>query len=353
MFALLRFSTALVVLVSLVGQAPGQVRVWQDPSGQFQVEGSLVTADDTLVIIKRPTGELVVLQREQLSPEDQEHLAAVAEAAVDPDAAPASPDATKPDTTSPAVVPVDPDRPADAPPTLDEQATSTSTWRLRTGHSIAGQLIGFGRQDFTLLRREGQLWINGINVKSVPKAYGWVVPAVASAVDNQPLDNWQAVERHIAAGGGGPVKYLVEGVQLELSDEDGVITIPLALLEADLAALVEPGFARWQAAQAEGVSEEDRYAIGRRERLFLDTYERLRRTEAAQARQLKWIELGLLGVNAGLTQLWEVALVPATPYGYPRSVVVPGRDSMDAQQIAAQAYPGWVVGTARRLSSVR
>jgi hypothetical protein len=62
------------------------------------------------------------------------------------------------------------------------------------------------------------------------------------------------------------------------------------------------------------------------------------------------VELGLLSVDAGVTELWEVGLLPASTYGYPCSVLVPGRDSLSARQLAVERYPGWQVGYARKLS---
>jgi hypothetical protein len=52
--------------------------------------------------------------------------------------------------------------------------------------------------------------------------------------------------------------------------------------------------------------------------------------------------------------LWEVQLFP--PPGvpaYPRIVVVPGRSSADAMQIAMQKFPGYRAGPAARVNDRR
>ena len=155
--------------------------------------------------------------------------------------------------------------------------------------------------------------------------------------------------QHLAGGGGGPFAYEVRGIQLELK-QGGVFTVPLEFLEPAEAELVSPGFERWLAARVESTSELDRYETDTRERLMLDSYARLRGEEQAGLQAMKLVELGLLSVNAGVTEIWEVGLLPNTRYGFPRSVLVPGRDSLSAQEIAVQRYPGWQVGYARKIS---
>ncbi len=300
-------------------KASGELRKWTDDSGRYGVEARFVTADDKLVVLEQADGELVVLQREQLSPEDEEFV-------------------TK----------------RRAAPNLENDASlsipNISTWHLRDGSVIEGQLAGFGSQKMVVVRERGELYVNKHKLGALPSAYDKILPTVVAVVDAVEIADVKALEKHLAALGGGPYEYVVEGVQLELA-EGGAITIPISLLMPSDAKEIAPNFARWKASRAGEISEEDRYASESRERLMLDSYARLRTQEAYQQRQLKMVELGLLQVETGIVDAWEVTLIPNNAYGYPRSVVVPARDSLAAQQMAQQRFPGWTLGAVRKLSN--
>jgi hypothetical protein len=60
---------------------------------------------------------------------------------------------------------------------------------------------------------------------------------------------------------------------------------------------------------------------------------------------MKMLELELLAAASGATDLWEVQLFPNRGVvGYPRIVVVPGRNSEDAKRIAMQRFAGYAAG---------
>ncbi len=299
--------------------AMAEMRKWQDVSGVYSVTAELVTSDDSLVVLEKQNGELEILLIEQLSPADREyvkeHLASEATG-------------------------------ADG---VEKPLKALSRWHLQDGSVIEGELTGFGSQQMIVRRERGELWVNEYKLNALPTAYAKVIPSVVSAVDGKPIEDLEKLERHLADGGGGPFEYVVEGIQLQL-DEGGAITIPLALLTSSDAREIAPNFARWKAAQAEDISEEDRYATQSRERLVLDSYQRLRVQEAVRQRELKVLELGLLQVATGITDVWEVTLLPNTAYGYPRAVVVSARDSLEAEFRVQQMYPGWRLGPVRKLS---
>jgi hypothetical protein len=328
-----------------------QERQWQDASGLYHVTASLVTADDRLVVLKKSDGELIVLNRIELSVPDREFLMQQTDSLLST----ASADSTPPDTAPvvPSVKNLETLAAIDGdvvpPETTTAIAAELSKWSLRNGDVLQGKLVGFGSQTFNVERRGGVVRVNDIEIKNLPPAYELILPAVVSKIDQKPIANLRELEKHIAAGGGGPFAYVISGIQLDLKN-GGLFTVPLEFLEPAEASLVTPGFERWQAARAETVSKQDRYDTDTRERLLLESYVRSRGEERVQARALKMIELGLLSVNAGVTELWEVGLLPASPYGFPRSVVVPGRDSLSAQRLAVAQFPGWQIGYARKLS---
>lgn len=359
-----------LLLVTFVEQltADEAIRTWNDASGLYKVRGRVVTFDPKLVVIETRDGQLEVLRRQQLAAADQQYLQALVDSPTTKMAAqptrPSEPPLTT--TVEPTIPPGDrpgsespptPARRAPGQPTTEEQAHPAndpvagewSQWRLRNGDQVAGTLIGFGTQQLVLLRREGQVWVDQVLLNELPENLAWIVVAIVAGIDQIPLNSRAELEQHLAKGGGGPFEYVVQGVQLA-TEEGGKVTIPPPLLEADQAPLVAAGLARWQAAQGEEVTSEERYATESRERLLLDSYHRLSPLNPVAARQLKFIELGLLAADAGVTELWEVELLAPVPYILPRSVVVPGRDSATARQVAAMAYPAWRVGAVRKLS---
>ncbi|TWT98349.1 SHD1 domain-containing protein [Stieleria varia] len=311
-------ATLAFVFLLPVG-ASAEIRHWEDASGLYSVDADFVTSDDKLVVLAKEDGELVVLRRDELSTADREFLTELLA------------------------------RRTKAAESSELAGEGISRWKLLDGSIIQGELVGFGDQKLIVKRERGDLYVNEYKLDALPMAYEKVVPHVVSAIDGKPLENLNELEKHLADGGGGPFEYDIEGVQLKLA-EGGAITIPLPLLASEEAKAIMPGFTRWKAARAEEVAEEDRYEAETRERLALDSYQRLRQRESIRDRQFKMMELGLLQVGTGIVDVWEVALFPNNAYGYPRSVVVSARDSLAAQQMAHQRYPRWRVGAVRKLS---
>ncbi|NND95770.1 MAG: hypothetical protein HKN47_00405 [Pirellulaceae bacterium] len=313
----------IFLLGNILCAEPGdakEFRSWQNPDGNYSLQAKFVTADDDQVVLEQKSGELVVLQREQLSAENQKYLDDLLgqkEAGDD---------------------------------TTDKAIADISSWNLSDGSEIQGRLIGFGRQTMVVVRERGKLFVNGFRFDRLPAAYRKVLPDVVAAVDEETIKSIDDLEKHLADGGGGPFEYVVEGIQLKL-EEEGAITVPITLLAPEDASVVAPYLQRWRAAQEETVADEDRDETDRRERLMLDSYAKTRSKQTAAQRRLKMMELGLLATASGITDIWEVTLYPNNRYGYARSVVVPARNSLVAQKIATTKYPGWRVGPIRKLSN--
>ncbi len=325
------------VLLGVLGSVAtaNESRQWKGSGDQQVVSAKYVTADDKRVVLEEETGELVILQTSQLSAADQEYVAAkrTLKRLGEPEATPET--TTTPTAEASVVAPVPQDYPA--------------TWRLAGGAEIKGVLVGFARQVFIVRRERGQIYVDAHKLGQLPVAYDLVLPTVVGTVDKTPLKDVNELEKHLAKLGGGPFEYIVDGIQINLQG-GGSITIPPEILEPNYSALVRPGFDRWLASRAEDVSAEDRYATDSRERLMLDSYAQLQSNEAIRQRQFRQLELGYLSVASGITSAWEVTLLPNTAYGYPFSVVVNARDSLQAEQFALQNYPGWQIGPTRKLS---
>ncbi|QDS92171.1 hypothetical protein FF011L_09080 [Roseimaritima multifibrata] len=315
------FFLSTATMLGLFAQCSAEeTRQWTDASGKFRVEAELLAADKNLVVLEKDDGDLIAVRRAQLSEPDRQYIQQSDAAAK-----------------------------ASSAPRID------SEWKLNDGEVVAGRLMGFGRQELSIKRELGDLWINDHRLEDLPTAYRKVLPNVVAAIDQKPIGSLEALEKHLAEHGGGPYKYTVSGVQLELK-EWGVITIPLALLTEKEAEEVRPGFARWQAAQQEDVSEEDRYETTSRERLALNSRDRQRRRyqaagqQAWQQRQMRMLELGLLAADAGVTDIWQVEVIPPNSYGYGRMVVVSAQNSSFARRKVAQQFPGWMIGAIAKRS---
>lgn len=318
----------IAITLLTVTQAKAEVRQWADESGKFSVEAELLTADKDFVVLERKTdGELIAVRRKELSKKDQAFISA-------------NTDDQANDTSTAQK--------------LEDSANQTSqpydsTWKMSDGQIVKGRLIGFGTQELIIKRERGRIFVNDRELDELPPAYAKIVPDVVSRVDDKEIKTREELESHLADNGAGPFTYRVEGIQLELATW-GAITIPVSLLAANEAKQVQPAWERWQASNDDGVSESDRVATSSQERLVLDSQERYRRRAEQRERLLKMMELNLLAVQSDITDVWEVALYPRQRYGYPRTVVVTARDSLQAKQQVIRKYPGWRIGPIAKVS---
>jgi hypothetical protein len=117
------------------------------------------------------------------------------------------------------------------------------------------------------------------------------------------------------------------------------------LAEEDLNAL-KPGWKDWQKVYGSNdYSAQDDHGF------LLRSLAAARQRDQLVKREIAMMQLKLQGVQAGLTSLWEVTLYPAAGQNRrPQWVVVPGRNSRDATEIALQRNPGYVAGPVRRLA---
>jgi hypothetical protein len=170
-----------------------------------------------------------------------------------------------------------------------------------------------------------------------------MVPRIVGYFEKQTIENGQELEKWATKQKGQPKTFTCEGVMLALEngDEYGV---PFFFFSDEDLKVLQPGWEAWSAADQDSQQREQ-------EEFLVQTQADAYQHDQAMNQQIKRLELALLAVNAGVTDLWEVALSP--PVGVPGryvSVVVPARDSLQAQSTAAAKYPGYVPGPARRLN---
>ncbi|OYP37734.1 SHD1 domain-containing protein [Rhodopirellula sp. MGV] len=326
---------AAFALPSVFSPALLQARQWSDQSGEYKVDADLVASDAKQVVLRTAEDGLLVFQIDQLSKQDQAFLA--------DSQAKANMAASKAVDTETSTEPSNEKIPL---PSTD------SSWRLIDGHAINGRLLGFGTQTLILKRRDAEVMVNNIPLKELPRAYAVILPTVIQQIDNVKIKTPADLEDHLIDLGTGPLEYDVRGIQLALPD-GGKITIPPEILVSEDAAAIRPGYDRWVAAQADTVDESSRDSTGQFERLMLDSYGRMA-SNATQSNvvlnKARLMDLQLQAATAGVTDIWQVGLIPRVAYRYPTTVVVYGQNSQAARIAAAAKYPGWQVGPIRKLS---
>ena len=80
-------------------------------------------------------------------------------------------------------------------------------------------------------------------------------------------------------------------------------------------------------------------------------YQRNREAEAQVNQRIQMMQLGMLAVNSGIAQVWEVQMVPRQGVAArPMSVIVPAQNSLSGRTLAEQKYQGFAAGAVRQLN---
>ena len=280
-------------------------REWTDASGHYKFEGDLIAGDESLIILekKNKDRDLVAIGVDQLSRDDQKYLDDMA-------------------------------RKAAANPEM-------KTWTTRKGYQVRAAAVEYVKRDVTIQRRRGHAYVNDKRFANLPGVYRKVVPGVVSHFEKIELDE-DSFEKWVAKLGGKKKTYSCEGVLLELENGD-LYALPFFFFsDEDLQAL-KPGWEQWS---DEKTSEEDRKAYS----MNMRAQAMAQQKRQAAVKPIARMHFQMQGVQAGLTDLWEVALYPATVRGMPRVVVVPARDSRQATQAAMAKFPGYRAGAASKVN---
>jgi hypothetical protein len=304
---------ALVLFVAVAdAEAPQQVREWNDVSGRFLARGEFFASNDDTVVVRRRNGTLVGVELKDLSTADQEFVkerrAAIASAEPQPDA-------------------------------LDQY----QTWKSRSGFEVKGKIVAFGQRDIEFRRMQGLVMVNGTAFSRLPPFSQLTAIQIVAEFDDPSVKTEADLTRWAARLGNESRKYSVEGVLLKL--EDGTeLPVPFFMFsEEDLYAL-RPGYEQWKDSKA---SEESRA----REDFLLQLQAEEHSRGRMESRQIEMMKLNLMAAATGVTTIWEVFLVPPPGvFARPMSVVVPARDSLQAQQMALAQYPGFRINATRSLS---
>lgn len=306
--------TLALMISAIVLTTPAAGRTWKSANGKYSFEGDAVAFNDSTVIIKRARAErLVVVEVADLSSEDQAFVA---------------------------------EKRQEMAETESTSEDGWQTWTSSKGWQIRGKVLAFGRRDLVIERTRGVVTINGKAFSALDALHQKLLLAVLTKLENKEFENATDLSRWVMTLGGQPKSYTLEGVLMQLEGGE-TLPIPFFLFsENDLKAL-QPGWEAWKASADDEAKQAQQDFLVRQEAMY---YQQAREREARHE-QMEVLKLNLLGAATGLTQIWEVALIPGPGvWGRPTTVIVSARDSLTATRIALQHHPGYVAGPVRKVA---
>ncbi len=284
-----------------------QERTWKDKTGEYRINASLVGNNDELAILKKADGELVAFPIKDLSDEDREFLQSEEGVKI-------------------------------------TQAKRSQTWTFRDGRQVSAEVISHGDKDVVIHQRRGKVYVNDRLFDNLPEAYQTIVPAVVSHFEKREFKDVEDFKRFVVRHGNRKLKYHSEGVILELDNGDEY-AVPYFLFSDENRKILEAGREDYRRATTTDRERENHD-------LYMRSlaYEYQMRRELEQL-QIQRLQLGLLATNAGITDMWEVSMIPPNGnFFMAQSVVVFARDSRQASLLASQQWPGYTVGPVRRVN---
>jgi hypothetical protein len=226
------------------------------------------------------------------------------------------------------------------------------TWTSRDGLRFRGRVTGYGSKDVALSYVGGTVRVNNKPFHEIDQIYQQMIPKIVAEYDDKSVTSEKELRLWSRKLRGKEKLFTVNGVMMWLENREE-IAIPLFLFSDEERAVLEDGWEIWNA-----TSEKDRQEEQERESFLAEASaaEYQRNLEAnAKARtnqQIQLMQLGMMAVNAGVTNLWEVQLLPRPGVrARPMVVVIPAVNSGQASALAVQKYPGFVSGAVRQMNN--
>lgn len=311
--ALSRITVASFALAILA--TPVAARTWTSAGGHYTFEGEAIAFGGKTLVLKRDrTERLVAVNVEELSEKDQRYIESRKDELAQPPSA----------------------------------VEGEQTWTSRKGWKIRGRVLAFGEKELSVQRQRGQATINGTSFTKLSPLHQRLVLATLEYLENREFEGQGDLNRWLMTLRGQAKTYPLEGVLLELESGDR-LPVPLVLFSEENRKLLEPGWQAWKASEEDNSRRERESFLVQQEAL---QYQMQQRQQQAQYQQMEMLKLNLLGAAVGVTDIWEVGLIPRPGvYGRPTSVVVSAPNSAAASQIALRQYPGYVIGAIRKASN--
>ena len=310
-----KFAIALTLGLMCLPCNSAVAREWSDETGHHKFEGEMIAANAETIVVRGKRGALEAYLVDQLSEADQAFVADHMKSKKDDQ-----------DNVDPKI---------------------TQTWTSRDGLRFRGRVTGFGSKVVVLSCISGTVRVNNRPIHEIDEIYQKMIPKIVaefddeSVIDEAELRSWGRRLR------GKEKSFTVDGVMMRLENHEE-IAIPLFLFADEERAVLEQGWDTWK---AESAKEDER----KRESFLAETsaaeYQRNRDAEAKTNQQIQLMQLGLMAVNAGITNVWQVQVLPRPGVrARPMVVVVPAGNSAQASAMAVQQYPGFVPGAIRQMN---
>ena len=303
--------TVLSLLLTLPWQCAA-AREWSDVTGKHKFEGELIAASPETALSRSKRGGLEAYIVEQLSENDQAFVTDFI------------------NSKSSEIVP-----------------EKMHTWTGRDGFSFRGRVLGYGTQVVNIKYEFARITVNNKSFKEIDEIYQKMIPKIVAQFDDKSVKS----EKDLIAWGrkllGREKSFTVDGVTMRLENREEIV-VPLFLFSDEERRVLEAGWDTWKAAADE---EENR----KRETFLAEAaaaeYQKAHEAEARTNQQIQLMQLGMMAVNSGLTNIWQVQMLPRPGVlARPMVVVVPAANSAQASAMAAQKYPGFVPGAVRQMN---
>ena len=303
--------TPVVVFLIFIGlRTPldAEARIWTSATGDYTIDAELIAFDDRHVVLKREDSQLGQVPLTDLSQADRDYLA------------------TK-----------------EASQIRSDSLEAMQTWTMQDGLRVVGRVVDYGRQEMTIQRRRGKIYVNDRVFENLPQVYQHMVPRIVAHFEQVTSADQRGFEAWVMRLRGQPKSFALEGVVLELENGDEY-RVPFFFFSDKDQRLLKAGWNEWLAAN-------ESYDQQANESFKLQSLAAAMQRDAQVDREIAMMQLNMQAIEAGITSAWEVTLYPAAGNpSPPRWVVVPGRNTAQATAAAVSQNPGFVAGPVRRVS---
>lgn len=298
----------LILVFSYAMAPPSDARTWSSTTGAYSLEADAIAFNETTVILKKESGDLVAVEIAELADTDREYL-----------------------------------KSKELAEKLADSVEGMQTWTSADGLKVRARVLAFGRKDLVVTRQRGKVHVGDISFPKLDPLHQQLVLKIMSKLEGKDFEAERELTSWSVDLRGQPKVYPLEGVLMELESGDK-IAVPFFLFSKRDLSVLQPGWKAWVEADADATSRE-------RESFMMQTEAMEYQRNARERQQIERLRLNMMAVATGITSVWEVGLRPGQGvYGRPTTVVVNARDSLAASQMALSNYRGYAVSFVRRVS---
>lgn len=307
-----------------------QDHLWTDASGNYQVTAEYIAKNDTSIALQLEDDSLLIVEIAHLSKNDLDYLKEI-------------------ERTRKRLPPAIDTTPEGEP--KNSVPPEKNRWELRNGKTLYGEVVEHGRRLVEIRKRGSTIYVNDRSFKNLPEFYQTLLPEIVNHFEKikrpeDKIEDFKQLGKWLAKQKSRSKSYTVEGVLMETNDGD-LYGVPFFMFnESDLVSL-KSGWGEWLKAD-----EDAKYQAELA--LHLRAQALTRQRHEAEARQLQRLHVELQAYDAGLFDLWKVVMLPPqNQFGIPVQVIVPGRNSAQAEQAARMKFPNYQIGSIAKIQRLR